>query len=65
MGAVAEGHEWGYCWTPGCFGKPGIPTLTEGPSTVITFDVVECNGLEEGGADCPAFPKIPMTIGKT
>ena len=33
---------------------------------MITFDVVEDNGLEEGGADGPApLPKIPMTKGKT
>ena len=65
MGAVAGGHEREHGLLPGCPCIPGTPTLTEGPSTVIMFDVVDDNGLEEGGADWPAFPSIPMTKGKT
>ena len=48
MGMDADGQDQEYGLLPGCICNPGIPTFTEGPSTVITFDVAEDNGLEDG-----------------
>ena len=50
---------------PECVGSPGIPTLTEGPLTVITFEDKDEVGLETGGGGTIPLPNIPMTIGKT
>ena len=63
MEADAGCHEWGDGKFPDCVGRLGIPTLTEGPSTIITFE--DEDGLEKGGGGATPFPNIPMTSGKT
>ena len=65
MGGDTGGHDRGEGKFPDCIGKPGIPTFTEGPSTVITFEDADDDGFEEGRGGETPLPKIPMNIGKT
>ena len=65
MGADSGGHDRGDGKFLDCVDNPGIPTFTEGPLTIMTFEDEDEDRFEEGGGGATPLPKIPMTIDKT
>ena len=59
MDADAGGHDRGDGKFPDCVDNPGIPTFTEGPSTVMTFEDEDKEGFEEEGGGATPLPKKP------
>ena len=47
MGADAGGHDRGDGKFPDFVNNSGIPTFTEGPSTLMTFEDEDEEGFEE------------------